>query len=151
MSKKNRLKTIANYKKVGVLFIILSIIPWIIVSILPLSEEVMQESSIGLIFLGISFVSFFLGIGFFAQARNIKAATCLKCGARIAYEDVEYEELEQVNTGDNVKSNIEFTIYCPECGEERTFTEKFTVAYFDKDGNLHRNNIESQIRKRYSK
>ena len=109
---------------------------------------------------GFFILSFFVIIVYFSligkEKKRFKRSFCSKCHAHYDYEeDVSWEVLDvSVSETENTaqeKASVEFTCSCPNCGKERTFTEKFVVASVDKNGNVKENNISTMAKKYFIK
>ena len=95
----------------------------------------------------VAFVAFAASCGTLSalSKKDIKRQYCLSCGQR--YDDYDYEVIEEINSGTKLEEVVEFTLECEECGDSRTFTQKFTVATIDSKGNIKRQNLDKLIAK----
>lgn len=102
-----------------------------------------------------SLALFWIFIGLFMVGKTkkqFKRSFCSSCHAHYDYEeDIEWAVTdERVTSSQNSasrKANVEFTCHCPNCGKEKTFTEKFVVATVDSNGRVQHNNIQSMAKK----
>ena len=98
----------------------------------------------------IAFFSFWWIISGFEKA--LKRSFCPKCHAHYDYEEdigwqVVDETVSSYETGANKKANVEFICSCPNCGHEKTFTKKFTVATVTSSGNVKHFDIRTLAKK----
>lgn len=99
------------------------------------------DSFIGL--LGILFIIIAV-LWITARRTIIKRRYCAKCGERYDYEsDIAWEVAEEYETENDIKDVVNFTCSCSHCGEEVSFSKTFKVAYVDKNGNVHKNNVSA--------
>ena len=99
------------------------------------------DSFIGL--LGILFIIIAV-LWITARRTIIKRRYCAKCGERYDYEsDIAWEVAEEYETENDIKDVVNFTCSCSHCGEEVRFSKTFKVAYVDKNGNVHKNNVSA--------
>lgn len=99
------------------------------------------DSFIGL--LGILFIIIAV-LWITARRTIIKRRYCAKCGERYDYEsDVAWEVAEEYETENDIRDVVNFTCSCSHCGEEVRFSKTFKVAYVDKNGNVHKNNVSA--------
>ena len=99
------------------------------------------DSFIGL--LGILFIIIAV-LWITARRTIIKRRYCAKCGERYDYEsDIAWEVAEEYETENDIKDVVNFTCSCSHCGEEVRFSKTFKVAYVDKKGNVHNNNVSA--------
>ena len=99
------------------------------------------DSFIGL--LGILFI--IIAVLWITASRTIiKRRYCAKCGERYDYEsDIAWEVAEEYETENDIKDVVNFTCSCSHCGEEVRCSKTFKVAYVDKNGNVHKNNVSA--------
>lgn len=99
------------------------------------------DSFIGL--LGILFIIIAV-LWITARRTIIKRRYCAKCGERYDYEsDIAWEVAEEYETENDIRDVVNFTCSCSHCGEEVRFSKTFKVAYVDKNGNVHKNNVSA--------
>lgn len=99
------------------------------------------DSFIGL--LGILFIIIAV-LWITARRTIIKRRYCAKCGERYDYEsDIAWEVEEEFETENDIRDVVNFTCSCSHCGEEVRFSKTFKVAYVDKNGNVHKNNVSA--------
>ena len=117
---------------------------------LPIPSEI-KGFSILFILIGIG-----VTIGFMTEKKRIMRSYCPACGKKYDYEeDVEWvegseEEKDNGKTASLV-STVDFTCTCSNCGNESSFTEKFTVAKRDENGKITRYNLKDLARKYFVK
>ena len=105
------------------------------------------DSFIGL--LGILFIIIAV-LWITARRTIIKRRYCAKCGERYDYEsDIAWEVAEEYETENDIKDVVNFTCSCSHCGEEVRFSKTFKVAYVDKNGNVHKNNVSALAGKHF--
>lgn len=90
-------------------------------------------------------ISFIVAVLWITARRTIiKRRYCAKCGERYDYEsDIAWEVAEEYETENDIKDVVNFTCSCSHCGEEVSFSKTFKVAYVDKNGNVHKNNVSA--------
>lgn len=99
------------------------------------------DSFIGL--LGILFIIIAV-LWITARRTIIKRRYCAKCGEKYDYEsDIAWEVAEEYETENDIRDVVNFTCSCSHCGEEVRFSKTFKVAYVDKNGNVHKNNVSA--------
>ena len=99
----------------------------------------------------IVFIGIVAGIVTLTELNRRKTISCAKCKTRFDFEtDVTYDEVESINDGKSNVAKIEFDCICKQCGANKIFTKKFTIASVDKEGNVKRNNVERNIKKYFS-
>ena len=99
------------------------------------------DSFIGL--LGILFIIIAV-LWITARRTIIKRRYCAKCGEKYDYEsDIAWEVAEEYETENDIRDVVNFTCSCSHCGEEVSFSKTFKVAYVDKNGNVHKNNVSA--------
>ena len=57
--------------------------------------------------------------------------------------DIAWEVAEEYETENDIRDVVNFTCSCSHCGEEVRFSKTFKVAYVDKNGNVHKNNVSA--------
>ena len=105
----------------------------------------------GLLF-GVSFI--LIGIFLYFRGRKaIKYSYCPDCNTKYDYDDnINWEEVERIEKNDKVISKVEFKCVCPNCGKVQEFSQDFTVAHYDKQkGVWKENNLNSMVRKYFVK
>ena len=75
---------------------------------------------------------------------NERRSTCRSCKQVMKGAGYEIDLLDETDTGSRQVARYEVTVKCPFCGEVQSFCTKETVAYTDKEGNVHyRNGLHS--------
>ena len=86
-------------------------------------------------------------ITFFGGRAEINRSFCKKCGTQYDYgSDISWEETGREQEEKRVVATVDITCTCPNCGKERTFTKKFTVAYYSKEKGWKYRNLETMVR-----
>lgn len=94
---------------------------------------------------------------YYKEDQKNKRNFCSNCGTKINYEEgvawhvVNYDEKTYSPDGSKggrqrVKTriaNVEFTCTCLECGESKSFNQKFDVVVWYNDGTVEKNPIET--------
>lgn len=110
----------------------------------------------GIMIFGILFAVVFIPLGiilFFKDRKAIKYSYCSDCNTKYDYDNnINWEEVERIEKNDKVISKVEFECVCPNCGKVQEFSQDFTVAYYDKQkGVWKENNLNSMVRKYFVK
>ncbi len=80
--------------------------------------------------------------------KQIKRSYCPNCGAKYDYnDDVEYQVSEEIQKQASIEAVVEFECTCGNCGNTTEFTEKFTIASIDKNGNVVYKNLGIEAKK----
>lgn len=101
---------------------------------------------IGLLCALFAFCTFILAFSLLNDANKLY---CKKCGEKYSYENIKWEVSDQHIKENSIDANVDFEVYCPNCGEQREYTRSYTIAYKDKNGKWHQNNLHNTIRKQY--
>ena len=130
-----------------ILFIVM-----LLIGIVAIVLDLVVFSSTIVLIIGIVFVVGAIYI-FFSTNTAIKRSFCPKCNTKYNYnEDIEWEEVNEIETESKVVGTVEFVCHCPNCHEEQTFTKKFTLSYYnEKKGEWKDNNLETLTRKYFIK
>ncbi len=110
----------------------------------------------GIMIFGILFAVVFIPLGiieFFRGKKAIKYSYCSDCNTKYDYDNnINWEEVERIEKNDKVISKVEFKCVCPNCGKVQEFSQDFTVAHYDKQkGVWKENNLNSMVRKYFVK
>lgn len=98
------------------------------------------------------FTFFFAIVEFFVNLVKIKRSSCAYCSIMYNFdEDIKYEFIEETYKPGDTRSYVvvEFTCYCPHCGDKETFRHNFLRASFDKEKEKWRyddDKLEDKIR-----
>lgn len=138
--------------KLGVTVGIIIVAVCVIIMLLPIPDEVK-----GFLFLP-AVAGAGVIIGFVSEKERIMRSYCPECGKKYDYEnDVAWVETEEnTRSGSNgetasLEATVEFTCTCENCGNQTSFSKKFTIARVDKDGNVKRSNLKDLARKYFAK
>jgi rubredoxin len=94
-------------------------------------------------------------VGGVLETRHYHRTHCQQCGHLLEVKDMTYGGMtikdnagsqNQFN-GATRKEDVEFDCVCPNCGATSTFTETFQTGSVDKNGTVHRNNLNAMIKK----
>ena len=80
--------------------------------------------------------------------KRIKRSYCPECGEKYDYnDDVEYVVSEEIEKNTSIEAVVDFECTCGNCGNSTEFTEKFTIASIDKNGNVVYKNLGTEAKK----
>lgn len=125
---------------VGIVFSICAVCSFLLLGSTPVGPIV------GTVFVAFAF-SGFIGVYFFFVDAN--RLYCPKCGKKYKFENVAWQVGTTTEEENKITADVDFDIVCAYCGSKREYTRKYTVAYRDNNGKIHKNNLDNVIRKQY--
>lgn len=103
-------------------------------------------SVLGIISIACAFSGFAVAYVSFVDANRLY---CPKCGKKYKFENVAWQVGTTTEEENKITADVDFDIVCAYCGSKREYTRKYTVAYRDNNGKIHKNNLDNVIRKQY--
>ena len=134
--------------KLGALIILLGCVAVGVVAYFIVAE--LFSGPIGLVFLAVMVI---IGLWLWLkELKRVKHGFCPKCGVPYSYsENVSCEEVEEIDSGKEIKSVVEFECICPECNEKQTFTKSFITAYYSEKTGWVQKDLENLVKKYFFK
>jgi rubredoxin len=94
-------------------------------------------------------------VGGLLETKHYHRTHCKNCGHLLEVKDMTYGGMTvKENSGSQSqfngatrKEDVEFDCVCPNCGAESNFTQTFQTGSVDKNGTVHKNDLNAMVKK----